>query len=777
VRKFKSLQTKFVRTLLLVTMLISAATLAVIVFLSAQTSARHLTSVQRYIEEGITSKGLVIAQNHALALRSLTLDNAFLDMQRLVDRTTNEDSDVVYGIYIGSESQTLAYARAGLRPLANEAPAPDSWKELSLSLPELLVKKAGVRKVIRVGQEVLECSAPVWGEDNELVGTIRYGLSTQRMRDAIARARADARERLIRSVLVIGSLLTLAIVLILLISRAQAVRITRPVTELSLAAGTLASGNRDVRVQIESGDELEQLGASFNRMVEDLDASYRHLEEMNHTLEIKVTERTAELGHRNRDMRLVLDNVDQGFATLSADGTMAVERSRVVSEWFGDSAQPLPFWSYLAPTSADFAVHFQLAWEQITNDILPLDVCLTQLPARLTESGRTWSFRYLPFYAGEKLDGLLVVIAEISERLAKEREEGEQAEAMQVFKRLVQDRAGFTTFFREAGEMVTALTERKLEADPLVLKRTLHTLKGNAGAMDLTIVARISHALEEELENADQISNEGLQDLATHWQRLAAHLASFGGKLAGDTLEVSSDEYSALLAHLGGLEVGAELMRRVQGWRLEPVEKPFQRLADQGQALAKRLERGELKIRIEANGVRLEHERFAPFFFELGHVVRNAVDHGLEPPSERKLLGKPALPCLSFRARATSSEYTFEIGDDGRGIDWDAIARKAAERGLPHEGREALLNALCHDGITTRDEVTGISGRGVGMASLRQHVIALSGRLEVESVRGEGTRWIVRLPRSSAEPGARTRRISGVARGSESPPARELARG
>ena len=350
-RKFKSLQTKFVRTLLLVTTLIGAATLAVVVFLSAQSSARHLASVQHYIEEGITNKGLVIAKNHALALHSLTLDNAFLDMQRLVDRTASEDSDVVYGIYIGSEGQTLAYARTGMRRLTNEAPAPDSWKELSLSLPELLVQKAGVHKVVRLGQEVLECAAPVRGDDNELVGTIRYGLSTQRMRDAIAGARTEARERLIRSVVLIGSLLTLAIVLVLLISRAQAVRITRPVRELSLAAGTLASGNREVRVQIESGDELEQLGASFNRMVEDLDTSYRHLEEMNHTLEVKVTERTAELGHRNRDMRLVLDNVDQGFATLSADGTMAVERSRLVSEWFGDSAQRFPFWSYLGADS------------------------------------------------------------------------------------------------------------------------------------------------------------------------------------------------------------------------------------------------------------------------------------------------------------------------------------------------------------------------------------------------------------------------------------------
>ena len=769
--------------------LIGAATLAIVVLLSAQSSARDLSSVQKYVEEGLTSKGRVIAENHALALRGLTLDNAFTDMQRLVERTTYGDADVAYGIYIGSEGQTLAYAR-GTGPTSKEAPAADAWKDLSLARPELMVRTAGVRRVVRLGEEVFECAAPVWGEENELVGTIRYGLSTQRMRDAISRARVEARQRLIRSVALIGSLWTLAIGLVLLLSRAQAVRITRPVADLTVAASALAAGDRAVRVKIESGDELEELGASFNRMVEELHASYRHLEEMNQTLEAKVKGRTAELAHRNRDMRLVLDNVDQGFATLSATGTMAVERSRVVNEWFGATDEPLPFWIYLARTSPDFGSQFRLAWEQITDDILPLELCLAQLPARLGESGRTWSFRYLPFFSNDKLEGVLVAIAEISERLAKEREDGNQAESMQAFRRLLLDRAGFTSFFREASEMVAALTQRRLEFDTLVLKRTLHTLKGNAASMDLTIVARLCHGLEEELENENVLSDEGLRGLAEHFHTLSAHVDAFGGNVPGDALEVSTEEYAALVADLESLDAGGEALRRVHGWRVESVEKPFRRLAEQARSLARRLDKGELEIEIESNGVRVDHEQFAPLFSELGHVVRNAVDHGIEPRDERKRSAKPPLPCLSFRARATAAEYTFEIGDDGSGIDWETIAIKAAERGLPYDGQDALLDALCHDGLSTRVEVTGTSGRGVGMASLRQRVNALNGSLEVESVIGEGTRWIIRIPRPGAEASAaRPRRLgsvshgsfvsrgSGVGRSTETPSSRERARG
>jgi two-component system chemotaxis sensor kinase CheA len=777
VRNFKSLQSKFVRTLLLVTGLIGAATLAIVVFLSTRASARHLASVQQHLEQGITSKGRVMADNHALALRGPTLDNAFLDMQRLVD-TTLRDPDVVYGIYIGSEGQTLAYAKAGARPLSHDAPSSDAWKELSLSPDALVVTAASVRKVTRLGREVLECAAPVWGEDQELIGTIRYGLSTQRLHDGIAQARADVRERLEHTLASIASLLALAMALALLLSRAQAVRITRPIANLTAAAGSLAAGNRDVRVKIESGDELEQLGASFNRMVEDLDASYRYLEEMNRTLELKVGERTRELAHINRDMRLVLDNVDQGFATLSNDGTMAVERSRVVSEWFGESSEPLPFWTYLARTSADFAVHFQLGWEQLTDDILPLEVCLSQLPTRLTHSGRSWSFRYLPFFAGDKLEGVLVVMSEISERLAKEREEGEQAEAMQAFKRLLQDRPAFTAFFREAGEMVTAIVERKLEHDLPLLKRTLHTLKGNSASMDLAIVARICHALEEELANENSLGDAGLCDLKTRWSELSQHIAAFGGNAESETVQVPLSEYKALLAELDGSESSSDPLRRVLDWGLEPVEAPFRRLAELARTLSARLGRGELDIELDTNELRVDRQVFAPFFSELGHVVRNAVDHGIEPLEERRRLGKPSVPCLSFRARASVSEYTFELGDDGRGLDWEAIAAKAAELGLPHQGHQALLDALCHEGVTTRVDVSETSGRGVGMAALRQRVNALHGSLEVESFPGSGTRWIIRLPRPKSDGSAgRARRISSISRGSDSPPPRELARG
>src|SRR6478752_10320209 len=151
--RIKSLRNKFIHTLLLVAGIIGLSTLGIVGVMSAQASAEHLRSVQQYIEEGIASKGTVLTQNHALALRGLTLDNAFLDMQRLLERAIKDDRDLVYGVYVSSEHETLALAR---RPLsATEAtPERDAWKKLGLGDQEVIVKAPRVERRNRLGQEL-----------------------------------------------------------------------------------------------------------------------------------------------------------------------------------------------------------------------------------------------------------------------------------------------------------------------------------------------------------------------------------------------------------------------------------------------------------------------------------------------------------------------------------------------------------------------------------------------------------------------------------------------
>jgi two-component system chemotaxis sensor kinase CheA len=201
----------------------------------------------------------------------------------------------------------------------------------------------------------------------------------------------------------------------------------------------------------------------------------------------------------------------------------------------------------------------------------------------------------------------------------------------------------------------------------------------------------------------------------------------------------------------------------VETLRHEPTAVRFQRIGDQAKRLAARLRKDDLDIVIQANGVRLPSDRWADLWSSAVHLLRNALDHGIESAEERLAAGKPAHGTLTFRSRIDGSRFVIEFSDDGRGIDWQRVAEKAKKLELSTTTREDLVKALLLDGFSTRDSADALSGRGVGMSAVRQAVEALGGSIQVISSPGKGTTWRLSIPVSgndrpsphSARPGAR----------------------
>ncbi len=134
----------------------------------------------------------------------------------------------------------------------------------------------------------------------------------------------------------------------------------------------------------------------------------------------------------------------------------------------------------------------------------------------------------------------------------------------------------------------------------------------------------------------------------------------------------------------------------------------------------------------------------------LMHLVRNAIDHGIEPPNKREALGKPRKGRIELNAYHDSGSIVIEVVDDGRGIDAEKIRAKALERGLIQPGQnlseQELINLIFEPGFSTAEQVSNLSGRGVGMDVVRKNVQALRGSVEVKTEPGAGSRFIIRLP-------------------------------
>jgi len=196
-----------------------------------------------------------------------------------------------------------------------------------------------------------------------------------------------------------------------------------------------------------------------------------------------------------------------------------------------------------------------------------------------------------------------------------------------------------------------------------------------------------------------------------------------------------------------------ELQSSVMSIRMLPVKTVFQRFPRLVRDLARSLGK-EVRLVVEGEGIELDKTIIEQIGDPLVHVIRNAVDHGLEPPDERKAQGKDATGQLTLRAVNEAGGVVIEITDDGRGLDSDALKRKAVEKGLitaevaAAMSEEAAFQLVFLPGLTTAAKVTDVSGRGVGMDVVHSNVRNLQGTTEIRSKRGKGTTFLIKLPTS-----------------------------
>ena len=199
--------------------------------------------------------------------------------------------------------------------------------------------------------------------------------------------------------------------------------------------------------------------------------------------------------------------------------------------------------------------------------------------------------------------------------------------------------------------------------------------------------------------------------------------------------------------------IADELQTSVMSIRMLPVKTVFQKFPRLVRDLARSLGK-EVQLVIEGEGIELDKTILEQIGDPLVHLIRNSVDHGFEPPEERRANGKNPTGQLTLRAIHEAGSVTIEVKDDGRGLDADALKRKAVEKGLltPEAAtamsEEAAFQLVFLPGLTTAKKVTDVSGRGVGMDVVHSNVRNLQGAIEIRSKLGQGTSLLIKLPTS-----------------------------
>jgi two-component system, chemotaxis family, sensor kinase CheA len=194
-----------------------------------------------------------------------------------------------------------------------------------------------------------------------------------------------------------------------------------------------------------------------------------------------------------------------------------------------------------------------------------------------------------------------------------------------------------------------------------------------------------------------------------------------------------------------------DLQNAVMKTRMQPIGRLFQKYPRLARDLARQLGK-EVELVLSGEETELDKTMIEDLNDPLVHLVRNSVDHGAELPNERIAVGKKPQATIQLTAEQVGDHILIEITDDGRGMNADSLRRKAIEKGLIDvETANSLDEKQCLQliflpGFSTKDQISSVSGRGVGMDVVRTNIQKLNGRIDISSVPGEGTRISISLP-------------------------------
>ena len=599
-----------------------------------------------------------------------------------------------------------------------------------------------------------ECRA-CHGDDHFIRGIAYYRISLAGVFSRIE----ESRNTLTLYNLAIG--VVVALLMILLMRRL----ILNPVLHIGRVVSRVGEGDLDVKSTVKSRDEIGTLSDKINGMISGLEEKNR-LEVQNSVIEA-----------RNQENRKYLDNILEGLLLLGKDYRISEQYSSHLITLFGtEEVAGVYFPDFIYPDEEEqeeerreLEQFLKMLFENTSTDI---DMILSinpladkRLQVSDKEGGREIivdaNFQRI-YSAGEVVNVMVIFedkteIVRTQEQLEEERVRS-QSEVEHISSLLQMGPEAFTEFQEDAEKTLGRLDgalEGASEGAPSAgtekegpsaeeiasLLRDTHSLKGSARYLGFKRFGEQAHAAEEVLTAV----RDGRQSLPEATESLREHTEEMREELKHS--RELHERFARFAESLGGGS-GENAPNRLTAF-FDQLEKMTKEIAEE---LGK-----------EVQVVTVSHVEDFPYLKQLRtpliHMARNAVDHGVEEDEyERLSAEKPGTATIRFEISADDKFYRVIIADDGRGIDFEAVRSKAAEKGLIDPEREysdkQLLSLLFSSSFSTRSEANELSGRGVGLDAVHEEVQRLGGRITVATHRGRGTKYTITLPAQRAGGGA-----------------------
>jgi len=477
---------------------------------------------------------------------------------------------------------------------------------------------------------------------------------------------------------------------------------------------------------------------------------------------------------KSASIRNLLDNAGQGFLSFGPELVVSDEHSLECIHMFRGPVGGKNFVDMLGrhmTGDAHETMRQALVKLFAAKAALTRKVFISLLPGKMEVYDRTLTleFKLIQDDGGVKI---MTVLTDVTEKEELQRRMDAERANLRMIVKAVSERTDMLAALEELRGFFPAGAREIIDgagpAEALAeLFRVVHTFKGDFGQRHMVNASARLHEIEEALSrlaaNPPLLTQDALHDIVDEadaqevlgrdvdTMTQALGLAFLENRQTFTVSRHTLRKLENMLAKLLPPGESAEPIALLRSISLHNFKELLEGYRDTLRSLAVSLGKGIAELDVLGDDVMVEKSVYQPFVKSLVHVFRNIADHGIEPMEKRLAAGKPELGRVSCQITADGAErFRVVIRDDGGGIDMDKVRAKAATVIDPSEAaclsQEQLLELLFMDNFSTKECVSLVSGRGVGLAAVRGEIHKLGGRIQVVSHRGMGTEFHFELP-------------------------------
>ncbi len=498
-------------------------------------------------------------------------------------------------------------------------------------------------------------------------------------------------------------------------------------------------------------------------------------------LEAKVKERTREIGD-------IMDNVGQGIITVPENIVVNPEYSMFAESIFKKKPAGVRLSSLLyqdEKKAEEFDEWLEMFFDKnaiITFDDI-VDMADSEVETLIDGKTKNLKIEYRPILDedSQSVRKVMVVLSDITKEKELEAEREKERQEHERVVKILRDQDSFFGFLDDSRDSINNMQNilaqlmAETEGDSELINelfRGVHTIKGNASSFSINDVSCLAHEIESVFnsirEGSVKVTPELVESLRGQLHEIFENMESVVNlmtQLVGESfgaaghkvVKVKEEKMSALCELLKKIEAPAnvrnQLKECVEQMLKAPVGRITRRYPDMVKSIA--LELGKkVNVKLDVGDIEISGHVEHAIADPLIHILRNAVDHGIEEPQNRTAAGKPEEGTIVIECRETDDSIILAIKDDGGGIDPDKIRMVAQKKGVITESEARALSddeaiaIIFRPDFSSREEATDLSGRGVGMDVVKTEVEAVGGSIRLESEFMKGTTITLIIPKN-----------------------------